>query len=313
VLLLAAGGWRAIFLVNLPLAAAPLILGCRWIPGRTRVRAPEHFDFPGAFLLTGLLVGTAGLLRSVGGGALGLVGGGALIGLLIFFLRLELRHPDPILQPRLFARASFAGPTGAVAVINLAMYMVLLTVPVLISRRGDLGEGQTGLALAPLLVAAFLSPVGGWIADRLGRRAPALLGLGMSGVSLIPLALAPARISMAVLGGALAATGAGVGLAGAALQMTATESAGQAGAGAAVGVFSASRHFGMVLSASLLGGPLVPHDGGFGGFSTIFLVASGAAFASALLSLPLPGRTALKPKAATHPATGSEGVFSLLS
>jgi hypothetical protein len=53
-------------------------------------------------------------------------------------------------------------------------------------------------------------------------------------------------------------------------------------------MFSTSRYLGSITGISLLAGPLEPAARGFGGFGTLFAVLTGAAAASAALTLPLP-------------------------
>jgi hypothetical protein len=56
----------------------------------------------------------------------------ALAILAAIFLRRELRHPDPVLQPRFFGSRAFAAANAAIALSNLAMYSTLLAIPILL-------------------------------------------------------------------------------------------------------------------------------------------------------------------------------------
>jgi hypothetical protein len=115
-------------------------------------------------------------------------------------------------------------------------------------------------------------------------------GLALLTAGLVPIALAPAGIDPAVLVGTLVTAGTGIGLSWAPLQTAAIEAVDVAETGVASGIFSTSRYLGSIIGVSLLAGPLAPAVSGFGGFGTLFAVLVGAAAASVLLGLALPGR-----------------------
>ena len=53
-----------------------------------------------------------------------------------FFVRRDLRHPDPVFQPRFFRRRAFASANAGIGMSNLAMYTFLLSVPLLLASQG---------------------------------------------------------------------------------------------------------------------------------------------------------------------------------
>ena len=107
--LVAAGGWRAIFLVNVPFVAAALAIAWRAVPRRPGVVATTAFDWLGAALLATVLIGSA-LLVIEGGHAPVMLAPGIplLLVLAVALIWWELRHPDPVFQPRFFAIRPFA-------------------------------------------------------------------------------------------------------------------------------------------------------------------------------------------------------------
>ena len=129
-LLLTVGGWRAIFLVNVPVVVAAVAVSWWAVPRRPGIVPATRFDWPGAALLAVVLVGSAVLVIESRHAPATLVPGIALLAVLTFvFVRRELRHPDPVLQPRFFANRAFAGSNAAIAASNLAFYTVLLAMP----------------------------------------------------------------------------------------------------------------------------------------------------------------------------------------
>jgi MFS family permease len=171
-------------------------------------------------LLSAALVGTAGLLthgprsHPVLGPALGVV----LACVAAAFLRRELRHPDPVLQPRFFGRRAFAAANAAIAFSNLAMYSTLLAIPLLLSRWANWRSMEVGLVLATMSGGMVLfSPIGGRLADRVGRRWPTVAGLSLLTLGLLPLALVGTGVTTLALLGGLGLAGAGLGLSSAGL------------------------------------------------------------------------------------------------
>lgn len=307
-LLLAFGGWRTIFLLNLPLLLVPFVLGWRVLPRRRRERRSDPFDATGALLLSALLVAGAWVLiqgLDDAGGFAALAVAAAAAPLLVVQ---ELRHPQPLLQPRLFAHTPFVAANGGVALSNLAMYVTLFSLPILLGRRGEWTSAGIGLALAALSLATFLfSPVGGRLAERFGHRVPGVVGLTLLTASLVPLAVAPATISRPALVALLVSAGVGLGLSSAPLQAAALESVEVTAAGVASGIFSTSRYLGSITGTALLAGPLAPAASGFEGFGALFWTLVAAAAGSAVLAVALPGRARLNTSpAAVDPAVLAE-------
>jgi MFS family permease len=284
------GGWPMIFTANLPLLAVALAAGWRSLPRAAVRRPPSRFDLVGAVTLSILLAAGTWLAGADPAGLVALSGAGILAAGLALFLTREARHPDPVLQPRLFARPAFSAATAGVALSNLAMYVTVLALPLLLAGRPGWSSLEIGLAAAALPLSAFgMSPPGGRLSDRVGRRLPAVVGLAVVAAGLVPLALAPHAIGPLVLVGALVAVGVGMGLSAPALQTAAIEAVEVRAAGVAAGVFSTCRYLGSICGTSLLAGPLAPTDAG-GGFDTLFTVLALIAAASAAVAVGLPGR-----------------------
>jgi len=290
-LLLSIGNWRPIFLLNLPILAVPIVVGARVIPRPHRERQSEPFDTVGAVLLSALLVAGAWMLIQGTGSATGIAAIAVVAVAAPLLLVQELRHPHPLLQPRLFARPPFLAANGGVALSNLAMYVTLFALPILLGRRGGWSSTGIGLALATLSLSTFaFSPIGGRLAERLGSRVPATVGLTILTASLVPLAVAPATISRPALIGMLIGAGVGLGLSSAALQTAALESVELTATGVASGIYSTSRYLGSITGTALLAGPLAPATTGFGGFRTLFIGLVAAAAGSAVLAIALPSK-----------------------
>jgi EmrB/QacA subfamily drug resistance transporter len=287
-------GWRSIFFVNVPIVLAAVALGWRAIPKERIAGGGRPFDVIGACLLSAVLIGLTVLLtlsKRAESALLPALGGVALVTLAVAFVRYESRRSDPVLQPRFFRIRSFAAANGAIALSNLAMYSVLLTVPILLSRRGGWSSAKIGAVLVMLSGAMVVcSPLGGRLADRVGRRWPTVVGLALLTLGLLPLALAGGGIAIPMLLGSLGVAGVGLGLSSAGMQTAAVESVGPTETGVASGVFSTSRYFGSITGSSILAGLLGTAGGG--GFRAVFIMVVAAALLSALVALALRDRPA---------------------
>ncbi|MCH8303176.1 MAG: MFS transporter, partial [Proteobacteria bacterium] len=164
-LLITVADWRAIFFVNIPVVLLAIVLGWRSLPRDSRRGEWREFDYKGAVLLPASLVSIAVffllLARGGGPGQYVPVGIGA-IALSALLLKLELAHPDPVIQPRLFKVRGFTAPSLGVGTSNLAMYSLLLVIPLLLTARRNYNPLEIGLILTSLTVGmALLSPIGG--------------------------------------------------------------------------------------------------------------------------------------------------------
>lgn len=285
------GGWRALFEVNVVVVVPAVLIGWRSIPVTPAKGSSTRFDVSGALLLLALLVGAAALLTSGAWDWRTVVSTGALVACAAVFLRRELRHPDPVLQPRFFRRRTFAAANAAIALSNLAMYTTLLAIPILLSRRAGWTSTEVGLVLAAMSTGmVVLSPLGGRLADRLGRRLPTVVGLSLLALGLLPLAWSGGTVGTYPLLAGLALAGAGLGFSSAGLQTAAVESVGLKESGVAAGVFSTSRYLGSIVGSSLLAGMLGTAADGVAGFGAVFGMAVATAFLSAVVSLGLHDR-----------------------
>lgn len=285
-LLVSAGGWRAIFLVNVPVVAVALALAWVSVPRRPRVAPTSAFDWVGGALLVSVLAGAAAIVLEGHASAALVAGVPLLVVLAVVFLRRELRHPDPVLQPRFFEVRAFAAANAGIATSNLAFYTVLLAAPLLLTRMHGWSSFETGVALAVLSAPMVVfSPAGGRLADRLGRRAPTVAGCAILAAGLVPPTLDPGLDTTALLV-CLGLMGTGVGLLFAGMQVAAIEALDAKHAGVAAGVFSTSRYVGSFAGSVVLARLLATDQSD--GFQAVFAMALAAAVVSVVVSLGLP-------------------------
>lgn len=182
------------------------------------------------------------------------------------------------------ARRPFVLASAAILLHNLALYTVLLAVPVVATTRLRLGAGPAG-ALAGAMTAGVLlgSLRGGRLSDRHGRRRPALIGGLIAAAGGAPLPVVAAHPSVAGALPALLLLGVGIGLAGPALQAAALDAAPADAAAVAGGLYMSARYVGGI-AAGVLGSVLLAA----GDEAGMLAVAAASAGLSALAAWGLP-------------------------
>ena len=175
-------GWRAIFLLNLPLAVAAIGLALGFVRDPPANAKPAPLDLLGALLATASLgVMTWGLTVVSGSGGwttstVIAIGGGAV--LLLAFLGVEERRGDSAMMPlTMFASRRFIGLTIVTLLLYGALGGLLLLVPYVLIKGGLYSGTATGGALLPFpLVLAVTSPWMGKLAGQIGARTPLTFG-----------------------------------------------------------------------------------------------------------------------------------------
>jgi EmrB/QacA subfamily drug resistance transporter len=175
------GSWRAIFLLNLPLACGAIVLAWRFVPVDRRGKS-YPLDTTGGILAT---IGLAALTwaLTVGSGRNGwthaaLLAAGASVLLLLFFLRFETARGARAMMPMaLFASKSFVGLTLFTFLLYGALGGLFVLLPYVLISAAGYSATAAGAALLPLpLILTVTSPVAGALVGRIGTRLPLTIG-----------------------------------------------------------------------------------------------------------------------------------------
>jgi DHA2 family methylenomycin A resistance protein-like MFS transporter len=257
-LLVVAIGWRAVFLLNVPLAALILGLGTFLIPRIARTRTSAGFDWVGAFLTTfGIGLLTFALIEGPGRGwgSPVIVGSFALAGFgLATFVVWERDIASPLIDVSLFARAPFtvanlAGLTVFFAFIGAIVYLSAYFQQV--QGRSALGAG---LAVLPIGLGFFVSAqLSGRLVGRRGPRLPMVLGLCLCGVAMIGLVRLRTDTPLSAIWWDLLAIGFGGGLSLTPMTATAMAAVRSERAGMASAIHNSMRQIGQALGVAVLG------------------------------------------------------------
>ena len=178
--LIAAGSWRLIFLLNAPLVLVTVTLIARGIPASASAGTRGRLDFLGDLLAAVALSGSVfAVTEEPARGWSTLVIGSLAVGILgaIAFIAREARAPAPMLPLSLFRERNFTIGNLATLTAYLGLGGVIFLLPVFLQEVSGYSPVQAGLALLPVTTLLIvLSRRFGALADRIGSRLP--IGLG---------------------------------------------------------------------------------------------------------------------------------------
>jgi EmrB/QacA subfamily drug resistance transporter len=287
-----AGTWRWVFLVNLPLCAAALLL-TRWLPAGRDGAAVPPLDVRGlVFLGPGLALLVLGLTWA-GTGRGGILEGAAGAALLAGFGLHALRARGPVLVDlRVLRHRSAAVASVLMLLVGLAVYGGLLLLPLSLQQLGGQSPGRVGLLLVPQGLGTLAGTLlAGRVADRVGARPLVLAGLALTAVGTVPFVLAqPAGPPLAA---ALLVRGLGVGLAGLPLLAAAYHGVARSRMPDVTTVTRVAQQVGGALGTAALAVLLTRVAGAVGleaAYRTAFAAVAGATLVCLLPALLLPGR-----------------------
>jgi EmrB/QacA subfamily drug resistance transporter len=298
--------WHWIFLVNVPIGIAVIVLARLVLPGAHAAPASRRLDLAGALTVTSALMlavyavvngNEAGWTSAQTSGLLAVAGG-----LLAAFLVIEARTSAPLMPLRLFAlrNVSVANVVGVLwAAAMFAWFFLSALYLQLVLGYSPL---QVGLAFVPanLIMAGFSLGLSAKLVMRFGIKAPLTTGLLLAAAGLLLFARAPVDGSFLVdVLPSMILLGVGAGMALNPVLLAAMSDVEPSEAGLASGMVNTSFMMGGALglallaslaasrSESLLAAGDDPLTALTGGYHVAFLVGAGFAAAAAVLSAVL--------------------------
>jgi EmrB/QacA subfamily drug resistance transporter len=264
--LIAGFGWRAIFLVNVPLGLAAILLAARYLPAIAPAATRARFDRPGTLLLVLTLTAYA-LAMTLGRGSFGVFNIALLaaaVAVAVAFVIVEARVASPLIPPAMFSQGALSGGFAMSALVTTVMMTTLVVGPFYLARALDLDAARVGLVMsAGPAVAALAGVPSGRIVDTFGAGRMTLAGLVMAAMGCGALATLPVASGIAGYIAPLVILTAGYALFQAANNTAVMTATGAAQRGVTSGLLNLSRNLGLITGASAMG--------------AVFAVASGSA------------------------------------
>jgi EmrB/QacA subfamily drug resistance transporter len=288
--------WRAVFLINIPLAVLVIVVALRHVPESRDQESAPGLDVSGAVLgALGLGLLTWGLtaLGADGVTAVGLGTTAAGVVALVAFVLVEMRSLHPLVPPALFANPVFSAANVATLLIYGPLSVVFLVLVLQLQTVAGFSPVAAGTALLPLTVIMFLfSACVGALAGRIGPRLPMTIGPLVSACGLLLLLrIGPDASWFTDVLPAMIVFGAGMTLTVSPLTATVLDAAPDRFAGSASGVNNAVARAAGLLAVAIIPGIAGIEGGSYNdptalnaGFRTSVLISAGLVVAAAVVS-----------------------------
>jgi EmrB/QacA subfamily drug resistance transporter len=255
-LLVDALGWRSLFAVILPVAAATYALAAHAVAETTGGARP--LDIRGQILaMLALLLLCVGVIEGPRWGwdspaTFACLAGAALCA--VAFVVAERTAADPMLPLDMFANRAFSAAIADASLMTYGVYGLLFLLPLYLQALRGTAATTAGVILLPLSLTFFVaSPVAGRIATRVGPRRLIGAGMTLNGCGLLALTFLADDTGMAVIVAALLAVGLGLGLITGPISTAAVANAPAARSGTASGALNVARMVGATLGVAVIG------------------------------------------------------------
>jgi multidrug resistance protein len=299
-------GWKWLFIVNLPIAAAIIFFSLRILP-TTRPARVSRLDWPGMVFLAGALASLAlGInqvdtrnflesLRSPGVWPLF----GLFIVCLAIFIAIERRSANPVLRLDLFIKRqmvlTYFLSLGAGFGESSLVFMPNLAVSAFKIRSSD-----AAFLLMPVVLAmAVGSPTVGRLLDKFGSKMVILTGSAILVVGLFLLGTTASVLPMFILSGICIGLGLAA-LLGAPMRYIMLNEAAPSDRSVAQGAVALFGSIGQLMGSALVGAVADSQGGGVFGYSSAFLVTGVLGVVLLILAFGLKNRSAEQETVRSH-------------
>src|SRR3954454_19348485 len=250
--------WRAIFFLNLPVAAGAVAVTLFAARESRDETVEKSIDVPGiATLTTGL---TALVLALVEGNSWGW-GSPQVIGLLVLavaglvtFALVEQRVSFPMVEFGFFRSRTYLGANGVAFIVSFAMLAMFFFMALYMQNILRYSPLEAGIRFLPsTVVIIFTAPLAGRLTDRIGAKIPIAVGLSLASLALYMQSRVTADTSYSYLLPWFSVMGLGMGLVMSPMSTAAMNSVAVAKAGVAGGILSMSRMVGGTFGVAAVG------------------------------------------------------------
>ncbi len=260
--LIAGPGWRAIFLVNVPLGILTFVLAHRHLPvDRPGPKADRAGFDPVGTLLLALTLAAYALAVTVhhdaGRGSFGPLNIALLLASVLgagLFVLVEARTASPLIRLSMLRVPVLSAGLAASALVSTVIMATMVVGPFYLSLALGLDAARVGLVLAvgPIVVALTAAPAGR-VADRFGARRMTTAGLVGMAAGASMLAMLPATLGIPGYIAPIVVVTAGYALFQTANNTAVMADIGPDQRGVVSGMLNLSRNLGLITGASVMG------------------------------------------------------------
>ncbi|WP_430727513.1 MFS transporter [Undibacter mobilis] len=255
-ILIAAFGWPAIFLVNVPLGILTFILAFRALPKDRSERNAGGFDGLGTLLLA-LTLAAYALAMTIGRGHFAALNAGLLLASVIgigVFVFVEARVASPLVRPAMFREPMLARSLAMNVLVSTVIMTTFVVGPFYLARGLGLDPAGVGLVMSigPLISVLTGFPAGRLV-DHLGAPVVVVGGLAALAAGSFALSVLPALFGLAGYVAGIAILTPGYQLFQAANNTTVMMDVRADQRGVVSGVLNLSRNLGLITGASVMG------------------------------------------------------------
>jgi len=253
-------GWRYIFFINVPIGITSLLWGMKVIPLGDR-KPDQQLDWLGAVVAFVFLLSI--LLYANRGEDWGWLAASSLVLLVsaiisgIFFVYVERKSPQPMLNLSLFSSRRFSVASFSALLSFMSLYSMIFLTPFYLFAvlKFDILEVGLVMAASPLLTM-MVAPVSGALSDRYGTRGFAFCGMAIAALGLWFLSSLDTDATWFDVVWRLTVTGVGVGIFQSPNNSAVMGSVPPWYLGIASGILAAMRNVGMVFGLAIAGAVL---------------------------------------------------------
>lgn len=182
-------GWRAVFLVMVPLAFAAAVPMWWFFRDEIKIPSESSFDIRGTIIYTAAMFCTMYGLSTLPDPVSAVLTGVGIL-MMIAFVWYELKLPAPVLHVKLFFTNPRFARSSYVALFNYGCtYGSVFFVSLYLQFIGHLTEAQAGIIIFfQPLIQAIMTPIAGKLSDKVDPRYIVTVGMVFSAVGVLLLA-----------------------------------------------------------------------------------------------------------------------------
>jgi EmrB/QacA subfamily drug resistance transporter len=250
--------WRAIFFLNLPVAALAVVVALAAAKESRDPTVPRKVDYLGVGTLS---VGLASLVLALVEGNSWGWGSTRVISLLalsvigiVSFVLVENRVRFPMVEFSFFRSRQFVGTNGIAYVVSFAMLAMFFFMALYMQNILGYSPLQAGVRFLPsTAVIIVTAPLAGRLTDRIGARLPIAVGLSLVAIALYWQSQITVDTGYGFLLPAFVLMGIGIGMTMSPMSTAAMNAVQEAKAGVASGILSMSRMVGGTFGVAAVG------------------------------------------------------------